>query len=57
MPISEYFKGKGEQVMHDMESRYGAKKGKSVFYATATKDKLTPQGSAIKKRLAAKASE
>lgn len=37
MPISRYFKGHGEQVMSDMQSRYGADKGKSVFYATANK--------------------
>lgn len=35
MPVSEYFKGKGEKVLNEMEKRYGAKKGKSVFYATA----------------------
>jgi len=35
MPLYKYFKGKGEQVMRDMQSRYGSKKGKSVFYATA----------------------
>jgi len=35
MPLSKYFKGKGEQVMSDMQDRYGADKGKQVFYATA----------------------
>jgi hypothetical protein len=35
MPLSKYFKGKGEQVMSDMQDRYGADKGKQVFYGTA----------------------
>ncbi len=42
MPISEYFKGSGEEVMKSMVKRYGAKKGKSVFYATANKQKQSP---------------
>jgi len=37
MPVSEYFGGKGNKVMSNMTKAYGAKKGKSVFYATATK--------------------
>ena len=39
MPVSEYYKGKGSTVMHSMIKRYGAKKGKEVFYATANKNK------------------
>lgn len=39
MPVSEYYGGKGVQVMHDMIKRYGEKKGKEVFYATANKRK------------------
>lgn len=35
MPISEYYKGKGQRVMSSMKKRYGPKKGKEVFYATA----------------------
>ena len=35
MPVSEYYKGSGEKVMHSMKKRYGAKAGKRVFYATA----------------------
>ena len=35
MPIQQYFKGKGQSVMESMKKRYGEKKGKSVFYATA----------------------
>jgi hypothetical protein len=37
MPVGAYFKGHGNEVMRDMTTRYGAKKGKSVFYATANK--------------------
>lgn len=42
MPISKYFGGKGKQVMSDMQDRYGDKKGKSVFYATANKQDQAP---------------
>lgn len=44
MPISAYFKGKGEQVMADMKSRYGGEKGERVFYATANKQGEKPKG-------------
>ena len=37
MPVSAYFKGHGNEVMANMIKEYGAKKGKSVFYATANK--------------------
>lgn len=37
MPLDKYFKGHGKQVMKEMQHRYGKKKGKSVFYATAKK--------------------
>ena len=37
MPVSAYFKGKGEQVLASMQKEYGADKGKRVFYATANK--------------------
>ena len=43
MPIGKYFKGSGEKVMRSMMSQYGAKKGKSVFYATANKQKQNPE--------------
>jgi len=33
MPISS----KGQAILSDMKNRYGSKKGKSVFYATANK--------------------
>lgn len=42
MPVSKYYKGHGKEVMADMEKRYGDKKGKQVFYATANKRGLTP---------------
>lgn len=42
MPVSEYFKGSGSKVMSSMQKRYGDKKGKSVFYATANKQGLKP---------------
>ena len=41
MPVSKYFKGKGKEVMKDMQKRYGRKKGKEVFYATANKNDMT----------------
>lgn len=44
MPISKYFKGHGAEVMSNMKKQYGAKKGKSVFYATANKKGLTGSG-------------
>jgi hypothetical protein len=52
MPISKYFKGKGEQVLSDMKDRYGEDKGKSVFYATANKNGMKPaaEGPAKPKR-------
>jgi hypothetical protein len=43
MPLSSYFKGKGPQVMSDMIRRYGAQKGKSVFYATANSKGQAPK--------------
>lgn len=43
MPIDKYFKGKGDEVMSNMTKEYGAKKGKSVFYATANKKKMKPK--------------
>jgi hypothetical protein len=48
MPLSKYFKGKGESVMSGMQKEYGAKKGKSVFYATANKMGLTASKKAKK---------
>lgn len=48
-PESEYYKGHGDEVMSSMQKRYGAKKGKSVFYATANKRGMKP-GESGKKR-------
>lgn len=44
MPISEYYKGSGSEVMSDMKKRYGADKGKQVFYATAQKRGMNRPG-------------
>ena len=43
MPITGYFQGHGEDVMRNMKKQYGAKKGTSVFYATANKKGKTPE--------------
>lgn len=40
MPISEYYKGHGSEVMTKMKKKYGGKKGQQVFYATANKNKM-----------------
>lgn len=42
MPVSEYYSGHGDKVMANMQKEYGAKKGKSVFYATANKKGAKP---------------
>jgi hypothetical protein len=39
MPLSKYFKGKGEKVMDAMRKQYGSDKGKKVFYATVNSKK------------------
>ena len=39
MPISRYYGGHGEKVMHSMKEQYGEEKGKRIFYATANKAK------------------
>jgi len=48
MPVEEYFKGSGGSVMESMKKRYGEKKGKSVFYATANKKGMNPKKAAAK---------
>jgi len=52
MPISKYFEGSGRRVMRDMTKRYGRKKGKQVFYATANKRGMTAgtQANALRPR-------
>lgn len=42
MPVGFYYKGKGIRVYKDMVKRYGKKKGKTVFYATANARHLNP---------------
>lgn len=39
MPLSKHYGGKGSEVMREMVGRYGAEKGKRVFYATENKRK------------------
>lgn len=39
MPVSGYYGGHGPGVMRNMMKKYGAKKAKEVFYATANKRK------------------
>jgi len=39
MPLSKYFKGKGEKVMGILKKTYGTEKGKKVFYALNNKQK------------------
>jgi len=34
-PVSAYYGGHGRKVMKSMKKKYGAKKGKQIFYATA----------------------
>jgi len=50
MPLSKYFSGKGESVMADMVKRYGPKKGKSAFYATANKQDMSGRLTEMKKQ-------
>jgi len=49
MPIKGYYKGEGESVMRDMQSRYGSEAGKRVFYATANKRGMNRPGKNRKK--------
>jgi hypothetical protein len=37
MPVDEYFKGHGSQVLASIKEKHGDKKGTSIFYATANK--------------------
>lgn len=54
MPLSKYFKGKGPQVLNDMQDRYGADKGKQVFYATANKTGMKPKRKSFGQKIGAK---
>jgi len=49
MPISEYYKGHGKEVMTKMKKKYGGKKGQQVFYATANKVDSGPSAKTKKK--------
>jgi hypothetical protein len=43
MPIGEYFKNHGDEVMSSMKNTYkDPKKAESVFYATANKTGMKP---------------
>jgi len=44
LPISEYYKGRGQKVMAEMKRRYGEERGERIFYATANARGLTPGG-------------
>ena len=44
MPIEEYYKGSGREVMRSMKERYGEEGGKRVFYATANKRGMNRPG-------------
>jgi hypothetical protein len=50
MPLSKYFKGKGESVMANMKNEYCGNKGEEVFYATANKHGEKPGGKHGKKK-------
>jgi hypothetical protein len=50
MPVSEYYKGSGTEVMNSMQKRYGPEKGKRVFYATANKRGMNRPGKGDRKR-------
>ena len=44
MPVKAYFGGHGLKVMQEMMAKHGAKKGKQIFYATASKKGQKPKG-------------
>lgn len=44
MPLDNYFKGHGIEVMNNMTKEYGAKKAKNVFYGTANSKGMKPKG-------------
>lgn len=49
MPVNEYYKGHGTEVMQNMQDQYGKDKGKRVFYATANKRNMNRPGKRRKK--------
>lgn len=50
MPVSKHFGGHGEEVMAAMKKKYGAKKGKRVFYATENKRKQSYEDGGVVKK-------
>ncbi len=49
MPVNEYYKGHGGEVMSNMRKEYGEEEGKRVFYATANKRGMNRPGRKKKK--------
>lgn len=50
MPLSGYFGGHGESVMHRLKRRYGPVRGERIFYATAKKRGQEPKDLAARLR-------
>ena len=51
MPLKNYYKGHGKEVMNSMEKTYPSKaKADEVFYATANKRGMNPE-SGVKKAM------
>lgn len=48
MPVDKYYNGHGKEVMRKMRDKYGKKKGKRIFYATAKKNKQGPEEACMK---------
>jgi hypothetical protein len=44
VPVKEYYKGHGNEVMSNMKREYGDKEGERVFYATANKRGMNRPG-------------
>lgn len=50
MPVREYYKGHGDEVMSNMKKEYGGKEGERVFYATANKRGMNRPGKKNKRK-------
>jgi hypothetical protein len=50
MPLSKHFGGHGAKVMAEMKKRYGAKRGKRIFYATENKQKQSYEDGGVVKK-------
>lgn len=57
MPVSEYYKGHGDEVMSNMTKEYGPDKGKRVFYATANRRGMNRPGKRSAKSTAKKSNK